>query len=125
MRMNSGQIRFVAVDEPTSAMDAEGEKALFTHMLEAREGKTMIFVTHRFGHLTRQADMIVYVTVLFPIITTHVFDRCMKAGRVHEVGTHAELMQKEDGEYAKLYNIQASAFISEPPASPVSLETNS
>ena len=59
MRMNSNNVRFVAVDEPTSALDAEGELHLFKQLLEAREGKTMIFVTHRFGHLTRKADMIV------------------------------------------------------------------
>jgi len=63
MRMKSNQVRFVAVDEPTSALDAEGELDLFNHLLDARQGKTMILVTHRFGHLTRRADIIVYVQV--------------------------------------------------------------
>ncbi|KAJ2919899.1 hypothetical protein MD484_g561, partial [Candolleomyces efflorescens] len=93
MRLNSGKIKFVAVDEPSSALDAEGELQLFNRLLEAREGKTMLFVTHRFGHLTKHADMIL----------------CMKEGKVVERGTHTELM-KESGEYAKLYNIQANAF---------------
>jgi ABC-type bacteriocin/lantibiotic exporter with double-glycine peptidase domain len=57
--MHSGNIKFVAVDEPTSALDSEGEYELFTRLLEARTGKTMIFVTHRFGYLTKHADMIV------------------------------------------------------------------
>ncbi len=34
----------------------------------------------------------------------------MKDGSVAEAGTHGELMAK-NGEYAKLYNIQASAFV--------------
>ncbi len=34
----------------------------------------------------------------------------MKDGTIVEVGTHEELMVLE-GEYAKLYNIQASAFL--------------
>jgi hypothetical protein len=34
----------------------------------------------------------------------------MKDGTVAESGTHSELMLK-NGEYAKLYNIQASAFV--------------
>ena len=33
----------------------------------------------------------------------------MKDGRIEETGTHDQLMKKE-GEYAKLYNIQANAF---------------
>jgi hypothetical protein len=35
----------------------------------------------------------------------------MKDGTVAEMGTHEELMPK-NGEYAKLYNVQASAFLS-------------
>lgn len=74
MRFQSDKIKFVAVDEPSSALDAEGE-------------------LRRFGHLTKYADKII----------------CMKDGGIAEMGTHTELMQIE-GEYAKLYNIQASAF---------------
>jgi ABC-type multidrug transport system fused ATPase/permease subunit len=33
----------------------------------------------------------------------------MKEGKIAEEGTHDELMKK-DGEYAKLYNVQANAF---------------
>lgn len=36
----------------------------------------------------------------------------MKNGTISETGTHKELMSK-DGEYAKLYNIQAESFLSE------------
>ncbi|RXW25404.1 hypothetical protein EST38_g399 [Candolleomyces aberdarensis] len=94
MRLNSGKVKFIAVDEPSSALDAEGELQLFDRLLEAREGKTMVFVTHRFGHLTKYADMII----------------CMKDGKIEETGSHDELMKRE-GEYAKLYNIQANAFM--------------
>jgi ABC-type transport system involved in cytochrome bd biosynthesis fused ATPase/permease subunit len=59
MKFNSGTVRFVAVDEPTSALDADGELQLFNNLLAARKGKTMVFVTHRFGHLTKHADKIV------------------------------------------------------------------
>ncbi|KAK0430089.1 P-loop containing nucleoside triphosphate hydrolase protein [Armillaria borealis] len=99
MRFETGKVRFVAVDEPTSALDSEGEFALFDNLIQAREGKTMIFVTHRFGHLTKRADLVV----------------CMKDGTIVEAGTHEELMVKE-GEYAKLYNIQASAFLDDGPS---------
>ncbi|KAF6749019.1 P-loop containing nucleoside triphosphate hydrolase protein [Ephemerocybe angulata] len=99
MRFNSGKIRLVVVDEPSSALDAEGELQLFNRLLEAREGKTMIFVTHRFGHLTKHADTII----------------CMKDGDISEMGRHDELMRNEGGEYSKLYNIQAGAFAEQPP----------
>ncbi|KAJ3812069.1 P-loop containing nucleoside triphosphate hydrolase protein [Lentinula aff. lateritia] len=93
MRFNSRGIKFVAVDEPSSALDPEGELQLFNNLREARDGKTMIFVTHRFGHLTKYADKIL----------------CMKEGKVAEYGSHAELLAKE-GEYYKMYKIQAQAF---------------
>ncbi|KAF8163822.1 P-loop containing nucleoside triphosphate hydrolase protein [Crassisporium funariophilum] len=92
MRFKSGKVKFVAVDEPSSALDAEGERQLFQKLIGLREGKTL-FVTHRFGHITKHADQII----------------CMKDGSIAELGTHQELMQK-NGEYAKLYDIQASAF---------------
>ncbi|KAK0440861.1 P-loop containing nucleoside triphosphate hydrolase protein [Desarmillaria tabescens] len=93
MRFESGSVNLVTVDEPSSALDPEGEAALFRNLIRVREGKTMIFVTHRFGHLTKHADIVV----------------CMKDGTIAEAGTHEELIHR-DGEYAKLYNIQASAF---------------
>ncbi|KAJ3828062.1 P-loop containing nucleoside triphosphate hydrolase protein [Lentinula raphanica] len=93
MRFNSHEIRFVAVDEPSSALDPEGELQLFNNLREARAGKTMIFVTHRFGHLTKYADKIL----------------CMKDGKVAEYGSHTELLARQ-GEYYKMYNIQAKAF---------------
>jgi energy-coupling factor transporter ATP-binding protein EcfA2 len=61
MRLENEDIRLVVVDEPSAAMDPEGEYKLFKHLREAREGKTMVFITHRFGHLTKHADIILYV----------------------------------------------------------------
>lgn len=61
MRFFSGKVKFVAVDEPSSALDPEGEAQLFDNLRKAQEGKTMVFVTHRFGHLTRYADQIMWV----------------------------------------------------------------
>jgi energy-coupling factor transporter ATP-binding protein EcfA2 len=58
MRLRSNDVKFAAVDEPSSALDPQGECDLFQHLREARMGKTMIFVTHRFGHLTKFADQI-------------------------------------------------------------------
>ncbi|KAG2135205.1 P-loop containing nucleoside triphosphate hydrolase protein [Suillus bovinus] len=93
MRMLSEDIKFVIVDEPSSALDPGGEYELFKQLREARKGRTMIFVTHRFAHLTKFADLIL----------------CMKGGILVETGTHQELLERQ-GEYAHLYNVQAQAF---------------
>ncbi|KAJ7615767.1 P-loop containing nucleoside triphosphate hydrolase protein [Mycena polygramma] len=93
MRFRTGKIKLLNVDEPSSALDPRGEFELFERLRQRGEGKTMIFVTHRFGHLTKYADIII----------------CMKEGKVSELGTHKDLMAA-DGEYASLYNVQAQAF---------------
>ncbi|KAL5536082.1 hypothetical protein ACEPAF_4187 [Sanghuangporus sanghuang] len=94
MRLMGGNIRLLAADEPTSALDPEGEYELFKKLREQSGGKTVIFVTHRFGHLTKYADLIL----------------CLKDGRLIEQGNHEELIAA-DGEYKKLYHMQARAFI--------------
>ncbi|KAJ7069630.1 P-loop containing nucleoside triphosphate hydrolase protein [Mycena amicta] len=93
MRFTTGRVKLVIADEGSSALDPEAEWELFKNLRDEKEGKTLMFVTHRFGHLTKYADMIL----------------CMKEGKLVEVGTHEELMGR-DGEYANLYQIQAKAF---------------
>jgi ABC-type transport system involved in cytochrome bd biosynthesis fused ATPase/permease subunit len=61
MRLRSPKIKFVAIDEPSSALDPRGELELFDRLRTANTGKTTIFVTHRFGHLTKFADLIMLV----------------------------------------------------------------
>ena len=58
MRLMSTPAKLATIDEPSSALDPAGEFKLFSHLREARKGRTMIFVTHRFGHLTKHADLI-------------------------------------------------------------------
>jgi ATP-binding cassette subfamily B protein len=87
----------VALDEPTAALDAETEHALFErYATRARErrglGGVTILVSHRFSTV-RMADLIVV----------------MVGSRVVEVGTHEELTSR-GGQYAQLYRIQADAY---------------
>ena len=58
MRLLSTSVKLVTVDEPSSALDPPGEFKLFSHLRAAQNGRTMVFVTHRFGHLTKHADLI-------------------------------------------------------------------
>ncbi|KAJ7778842.1 P-loop containing nucleoside triphosphate hydrolase protein [Mycena maculata] len=62
MRFTSGAVKLVCVDEPSSNLDPQAEWQLFKNLRTVRAGKTMIFVTHRFGHLTKHADVILCVT---------------------------------------------------------------
>ena len=74
MRFTSGKVKFVAVDEPSSALDAEAELKLFERLIAAREGKTMVFVTHGFGHLTKHADNIICVPPPPPYLLNFFFE---------------------------------------------------
>jgi len=80
-------------DEPSASLDPVAEHDLFERLRKLRGNKTMIFSTHRFGNLTRHADLILYMDQT-----------------VQEQGTHDELISKE-GEYARMWNLQANAFI--------------
>jgi ATP-binding cassette, subfamily B, bacterial len=87
------------LDEPTAALDAETEHALFERYAAAARGgdnkasgRITILVSHRFSTV-RMADLIVV----------------LDGARLVEVGTHDELMAK-NGPYAELYGIQAAAY---------------
>ncbi|MEV0285670.1 ABC transporter ATP-binding protein [Kribbella sp. NPDC050820] len=86
----------LVLDEPTAALDAETEHALFERYAAAArdsaDGRITILVSHRFSTV-RMADLIVV----------------LDGSRVVETGTHDELMAS-DGHYAELYRIQAAAY---------------
>ncbi|KAJ6508047.1 P-loop containing nucleoside triphosphate hydrolase protein [Mycena vitilis] len=95
------RVRLIVCDEATGALDACAERDILRNMKELGAGKaTRIFVTHRFGDLVKEADIILV----------------MKEGRVVQQGTHAELMQealRSGGcrEYADMYQAQADGFL--------------
>ncbi|HET7432573.1 MAG TPA: ABC transporter ATP-binding protein [Nocardioides sp.] len=85
------------LDEPTAALDAETEHALFERFAAgAREvndnGRVTVLVSHRFSTV-RMADLIVV----------------LDGARVTEVGSHADLLAR-GGTYAELYALQASSY---------------
>jgi ATP-binding cassette subfamily B protein len=91
----------LVLDEPTAALDAETEHALFERYAaatrggaatRAANGRITILVSHRFSTV-RMADLIVV----------------LDGAKVVEVGSHEELMAKR-GQYSELYGIQAAAY---------------
>ena len=87
----------LVLDEPTAALDAETEHALFERYAAAARqgtlgGRITILVSHRFSTV-RMADLIVV----------------LDGARAVEIGTHDALIAK-GGQYAELYGIQAAAY---------------
>ncbi|KAG8719201.1 hypothetical protein FRC08_003429 [Ceratobasidium sp. 394] len=54
---NSDKVRLLCYDEPSASLDPKAEYEMFERLRNLRGDKTMIFVTHRFGHLTKYADL--------------------------------------------------------------------
>ena len=87
----------LVLDEPTSALDARAEHDLFSRLRELSEGRTTLYISHRFSTV-RQAERILL----------------LEHGRVAEYGTHEELMAAGAG-YAELFTLQAKAYLDEVP----------
>ncbi|OOC03989.1 ABC transporter ATP-binding protein [Amycolatopsis azurea] len=83
------------LDEPTSALDAQAEHDLFSRLRELSEGRTTLYISHRFSTV-RQAERILL----------------LEHGKVAEYGTHDELMAAKAG-YAELFTLQAAAYLDE------------
>ena len=61
--MDNDDIKLIVVDEPSSALDPIAERNLFETFMAMRQGRTVIFVTHRFKHLVDHADLILLVSI--------------------------------------------------------------
>jgi len=88
----------LVLDEPTAALDAETEHALFSRYAAAARGqddgsgRITILVSHRFSTVA-MADLIVV----------------LDGSRVVEVGSHDVLIAR-NGNYAELCRIQANSY---------------
>ena len=82
----------VVLDEPTASLDPNAEYEIYKQFRELMEGRTSILIAHRFSTVKLADEILV-----------------LQDGKIIEKGNHTELI-KLDGEYAKLYSMQAEAY---------------
>jgi ATP-binding cassette subfamily B protein/ATP-binding cassette subfamily C protein len=80
------------MDEPTAALDARAEYALFSSIRKHAQGRSVLLITHRLASV-KHADRI-YV---------------LDGGQVIEQGEHGDLLAL-GGQYAELFTLQASQY---------------
>jgi ATP-binding cassette, subfamily B, bacterial len=81
------------LDEPTAALDAEAEKAVFDRFRTLARDRTSLLISHRFPTV-RMADRIVVI----------------EHGQIIEQGSHDALVQA-GGRYAQLFRLQAEGYL--------------
>ncbi len=80
------------LDEPTAALDAKAEHAVFERFRELTKGRTTIVISHRFPTVRLSERIFV-----------------LEKGRVVEEGSHDSLVA-QGGRYAKMFELQAAGY---------------
>ena len=91
-RMFAKNFEIAILDEPSSALDPIAESKMYDALMEGTQGKTVFYISHRLSSATRSDRILVFA-----------------GGCLIESGTHEELMAA-DGEYCKMFTLQASGY---------------
>ncbi|WP_084753140.1 ABC transporter ATP-binding protein [Micromonospora avicenniae] len=86
--------KLLVCDEPSAALDARAEHAMFQH-LRRQPDRLLILITHRLANV-RHADQIFV----------------LRGGRLVQQGDHDQLMA-QDGLYRELFDLQAAGYLAE------------
>ena len=79
------------LDEATSALDTESERAIQDALLALMRNRTTLVIAHRLSTVMHANRIAV-----------------MESGEIIEMGTHAELIEK-NGQYSRLYKLGLNA----------------
>ncbi len=82
----------LVLDEPTAALDAAAEHAVFERFRALAQGRTSILISHRFPTVRMAGRILV-----------------LEHGQIVEQGTHAELLAA-GGRYERLFRLQAAGY---------------
>ena len=85
--------KILILDEATSALDSESEKLVQQALDVLMKDRTSIVIAHRLSTIKNAKNILV-----------------LDNGKVIEQGTHDELIQKENGVYKKLSELQFSTL---------------
>lgn len=80
----------LVLDEATSALDSESEVLVQDALNHLMQGRTVFVIAHRLSTV-QQSDVIM----------------CLDKGRVGEMGTYYELVNKKDGVFRRLVELQS------------------
>lgn len=88
----------LVLDEPTAALDAASEHAVFERFRELAKGRTTIVISHRFPTVRMAKNIIV-----------------LEHGQIVEQGSHEQLLKLADdaetgGKYARMFKLQAQGY---------------
>jgi ATP-binding cassette subfamily B protein len=83
----------LVLDEATSSLDSHSESLIQDALRTLIKGKTTIVIAHRLSTI-REMDRIIV----------------LEKGKITEDGLHDELVNKKDGLYKKLWDLQAGGF---------------
>lgn len=86
--------KILILDEATSSLDSYSEKLIQNALDKLMKNKTVIIIAHRLSTI-KKVDRIIFID---------------EKG-IREEGTHDELVQKKNGYYRKLWEVQAGGFI--------------
>lgn len=82
------------LDEATSALDSQSEDVIQKSLAQLTHGRTCLVIAHRLSTLKHMDRIVV-----------------LDGGKIVETGTHAQLIGRRRGVYAKLWKMQSCGFI--------------